>query len=79
MRIGTMTTDATILEKLLSLPPEELRQVRGFLESLHKKSEGQRKKKRFKGLCADLGLHISDKDIAEARREMWACFPRDDV
>jgi hypothetical protein len=31
------------------------------------------------GLFADLGVHISDEEIAEARHEMWGNFPREDV
>ena len=31
------------------------------------------------GLCADLGPAPSAEDIDEARREMWASFPRDDA
>jgi hypothetical protein len=31
------------------------------------------------GLCADLGKAPSAEEIDEARREMWAKFPRDDV
>jgi hypothetical protein len=29
--------------------------------------------------CAreDLNIHITEEDIAEARREMWGDFPRD--
>jgi hypothetical protein len=31
------------------------------------------------GSCADLGPAPSVEEIDEARREMWAAFPRDDV
>jgi len=31
------------------------------------------------GLCADLGPAPSDEEIDDARREMWATFPHDDV
>lgn len=33
----------------------------------------------FIGLCADLGPAPSAEEIDEARREMWAGFPRDDI
>jgi hypothetical protein len=29
------------------------------------------------GLCADLNISISKEEIDEARREMWASFPRE--
>jgi hypothetical protein len=33
----------------------------------------------FIGLCVDLGPAPSAEGIDEARREMWAGFPRDDI
>ena len=29
------------------------------------------------GLCADLGVTVTEEDIAEARKEMWGNFPRE--
>jgi hypothetical protein len=31
------------------------------------------------GLWKDLGVSISEKDIDEARQEMWGNFPREDI
>lgn len=31
------------------------------------------------GLCADLGTAPSSQEIDDARRDVWAGFPRDDV
>ncbi len=31
------------------------------------------------GVCADLGPGPTDADIDEARRELWAAFPREDI
>jgi hypothetical protein len=36
-------------------------------------------KRSLLGLLADLGPAPSAEDIDEARREMWANFPRDDI
>jgi len=36
-------------------------------------------RKSLLGLCADLGLAPSAKEIDEARREEWANFPREDI
>lgn len=33
----------------------------------------------LRGLCSDLGPAPSTEDIDEARREMWANFPREDI
>lgn len=35
--------------------------------------------RQFIGLCVDLGGAPSAAEIDQARREMWANFPRDDI
>ncbi|MFQ5696621.1 MAG: hypothetical protein ACE5HB_11575 [Terriglobia bacterium] len=71
-----MTIEEMVLEKLRGLPPEKQKEVLGFMESLTK--DGPRKPLRsLEGLWADLGIEITEEDIAEARREMWGNFPRD--
>ena len=50
-----------------------------FVESLEKKAGHRRCRRSLKGLWADLEVDISPEDIAEARREMWGGFPREDV
>jgi hypothetical protein len=44
-------------------------------QALATKQPGQRKS--LRGLWR--GLSISEEDIADARREMWGSFPRDDA
>ena len=44
-------------------------------EGLHPK----RPRRSLLGLWADLGSAPSAQDIDEARREMWANFPREDI
>jgi len=53
--------------------------VLDFADFLKAKRIPQQPLKSLKGLWADLGVSISEKDIAEARREMWQNFPRDDI
>jgi hypothetical protein len=49
--------------------------VLDFVESLEKKTETSRQRRRsLKGLWSDLGAEVSAEDIAEARREMWGGF-----
>jgi len=50
-----------------------------FVESLEKKSSPRQPRRSLKGLWADLGVQISAEDRAEARRETWGGFPRQDV
>jgi predicted DNA-binding antitoxin AbrB/MazE fold protein len=33
----------------------------------------------LKGILANKGIHITEEDIAEARRECWGNFPREDI
>jgi EAL domain-containing protein (putative c-di-GMP-specific phosphodiesterase class I) len=74
-----MSIEKSVLEKLLKLPVDKQKEVLAFVESLEKKAAHRRCRRSLKGLWADLGVDISAEDIAEARREMWSGFPREDV
>jgi hypothetical protein len=72
-----MSIEKSVLEKLLNLPVEKQKEVLDFVESLEKKNEPSRQRRRsLKGLWSDLGAEVSAEDIADARREMWGGFPR---
>ncbi len=72
-----MTIEEQVVEKLRDLPPEKQKEVLEFVDAL-KENAGTRKPRRsLLGLWADLNVHITEQDIAEARREMWGNFPRD--
>ncbi len=74
-----MTIDASLLDKVRMLPPEKQQEVVDFIEFLSRQSAAKGRKPRMKGLCADLGVQISEEDIDEARQEMWRAFPRENV
>jgi hypothetical protein len=74
-----MSIEKSLLEKLLKLPLEKQKEVLDFVESLQKETTPQRPRRSLKGLWADLGIQISSEDFAEARREMWGGFPREDI
>lgn len=74
-----MSIEKTVLEKLLKLPAEKQEEVLNFVESLEETTGPQAPRRSMKGLWADLGVNISADDIAEARREMWTGFPREDI
>ena len=74
-----MNIEQSVLEKLRVLPPEQQREVLDFAEFLHQRSIAKRPRRSLKGLWADLGVQITAEDIAEARREMWGNFPREDI
>jgi hypothetical protein len=71
-----MSIEQLVIERLRELPPEKQREALRLVESL--KDTGPVKPLRSaEGLWADLGIDITEEDIAEARREMWGNFPRD--
>ena len=72
-----MTLEEQVLEKLHDLAPEQQKEVLDFVESLKKKNGSNEPRRSLLGLWADLNFHVSEDDIAQARREMWGSFPRD--
>lgn len=72
-----MTIEQQVLEKLRGLPAEKKEEVLRFVESLQEESTGKSPRRSLSGLWKDMGFHVTDEDIAEARREMWGNFPRD--
>jgi hypothetical protein len=73
-----MTIEQQVVEKLRDLPPEKQQEVLDFVDFLKAKNGDPKKPLRsLRGLRADLNIHITEEDIAEARREMWGNFPRD--
>jgi len=72
-----MTIEEQLLEKLRNLPAEKQKEVLDFVDSLKAKSGSKKPRRSLLGLWADLSVHITEEDIAEARREMWGNFPHD--
>lgn len=75
-----MSLDESFLHKLRQLPPDQQREAINFVEDLHKKSAAAKTPKRnLKGLWADLGFDITERDLAETRAECWSRFPREEI
>ena len=76
-----MTIAEAVAKSVKSLPPDKQREVMDFAEFLkaHERPRPKRSVDVLKGLWAGIGIDISDEDIQEARREMWAGgnFPPD--
>jgi Protein of unknown function (DUF2281) len=72
-----MTIEQEVLEKLRDLPPEKQKEVLDFVDSLKEGNGTNKPRPSLRGLWKDLNVHITEEDIAEARREMWGNFPRD--
>ncbi|MGL5927169.1 hypothetical protein [Chroococcidiopsis sp.] len=73
-----MSIEQAIVENLRVLPLEKQQEVLDFVEFLKTKSRLKVTRRSIKGLCADLKIHITEEDIAEARQEMWESFPKED-
>jgi hypothetical protein len=69
-----MTMEEQVLEKLRALPPDKQKEVLDFVDFLKEKNGSSKMRRSLRGLWKDLNIDISEKDIAEARREMWGNF-----
>jgi erythromycin esterase-like protein len=72
-----MTFEEKLLEKVRELPADKQKEVMDFVEFLREKNGAKKPRRSLLGLWADLNFHVTEEDIAEARREMWGNFPRD--
>lgn len=72
-----MSVEEAVVENLRSLPLDKQQEVLDFIQFLRQKSAASHHQTTLRGLWA--GVHITDDDIADVRREMWGNFPREDV
>jgi len=73
-----VSIEQAVIENLRGMSPEAQRRVLDYAESLRRESSAAKLPLRdLHGLWANLGVSLTDDDIAEARREMWANFPRE--
>jgi hypothetical protein len=72
-----VTIEEQVVEKLRELPPEKQKEVLDFVDFLKERESSPSPRRSLLGLWSDLGIEITEEDIAQARREMWGNFPRD--
>ena len=72
-----MSVEDALIEKLRALPPDKQQEALDFIEFLQRKAKTAQPRRSLEGLWADLGVDITEEEIAEARREMWGNSPRD--
>ncbi|MEM8718301.1 MAG: DUF2281 domain-containing protein [Cyanobacteria bacterium P01_G01_bin.39] len=72
-----MNIEQNVIEKLRQLPIEKQQELLDFAEFLYQKNANKPKLQSIKGLCADLKIDITKKDIDQARKEIWKNFPRE--
>lgn len=76
-----MSTAEQVIAKLARLSPEQQAEILRIVDALASQNgsdEAGRAPSAF-GLWKGLGVDISDEEIAQARREMWGGFPRQDI
>ena len=70
------TLEESLVAKLRELPLDKQQEVVDFADFLA--SKPRRPLTNMRGLWKDLDVSISEEDIAEARKEMWGNFPREE-
>ncbi|KOR35588.1 hypothetical protein AM228_17475 [Planktothricoides sp. SR001] len=73
-----MNLEQAVLDKLQTLPPDKQQEVLDFAEFLQQKIISKKPRKSVKGMWNNLDINITEADIAQARKEMWGNFPRED-
>jgi hypothetical protein len=71
-----MKVEQEIIERVRTLAPQRQQEVLEFLNRIEERDEGKQPLHILRGLWKDLGVHITEEDLAQARREMWGDFPR---
>ncbi len=74
-----MNVEETVLDGLKKLPLVKQKEVLDFINFLHHKSERKREYISLNGFWSNNKADITDNDIKEIRKEMWADFPRGDI
>ena len=72
-----MTIEQQVLEKLRDLPPDKQKEALDFVDFLKGKNSRKKPRRSLLGLWENLNTHVTEEDIAQARREMWGNLPRD--
>lgn len=67
-----MTVDLAVLDKLRGLPLKKQQEVLDSIDFLKQKQQKTRHPRReWIGTASNLKVELTEKDVAEARREMW--------
>jgi len=71
-----MNTEKLLLENWRVLPLDKQKEVLEFIQNLKAKATSKPLKS-IKGMWANLKFEITEKEITEAKQEMWGNFPKD--
>ena len=75
--MSVSTLEETVVEKLRLLPLDKQQTARDFVESLYQEAQTKQPRLSLEGIWEDLNVNLTKEEIDEARREMWANFPRE--
>lgn len=75
--MATQSIEEALIAKVRELPADMQQKVLDFAGFLETKASPRPKLKSARGLWKNLGFTVSEEDIAEARKEMWGNFPRE--
>lgn len=64
------TLQQVLIDQIQELPVEEQREVLEFVKSLQIKNTQKKLRRDPRELFTDLQTHVTEEDLAEARREM---------
>ncbi len=73
-----MTLEEAILEKVRAMPADKQKAILDIVTELSGDAGPMPKLIDPRGMWKKYDISISVEDIAEARREIWGNFPRDD-
>lgn len=77
MEEPSVTLQDAVIENMRDLPLDKQQEVLDFVHFLRHRVAAPRQRRSMKGLWTN--VHITNQDIADARRDMWGNFPREDV
>ena len=75
---AVMNLEQAVLENIRVLPTEKKQEVLDFAEFLRSKSLAEKPRRILKGALAHLKIEVSEKDIRDARQEMWRGYLKED-
>jgi len=69
--------EETLIAVIKTLPIEKQQTLLEFAEFLQAKTASTSPSKSIKGLWANADINLTEEELATARKEMWANFPKD--
>jgi Protein of unknown function (DUF2281) len=73
-----MNQEKLLLDRWRELPPEYQSELLTFAQFLHTKVVTHQPRPNIKGLCSEANPDLTLEDFTQARKEVWANFPREE-